>query len=298
MNTTRILITGASGFLGRKLFDAYSTRGEVVGTYFNHPSEGLIPLQVTDDGAVKKLFSEFRPTVVIHTVALSEPDFCEDHPEETEQVNHEGTKNILAACREVGARLNFIGTSYDFDGKKSGLYVETDPTNPINVYGRTKLNGEEEVKTLPDYAIYRFDKMYGYNGPGRDNDLLGKILAGRELDVNSQQTGLPLWVGDVAAAISFLDECGEKGIFHLAGPEEMKREAFTRRLAALVDREDLVRSVEPAEQRVRRPVNTRLSTEKVRALGVKFTPFEESLEIISRELHRLEPERFRPEVER
>jgi dTDP-4-dehydrorhamnose reductase len=80
--------------------------------------------------------------------------------------------------------IDYVSTVYVFDGKK-GQYREKDTPNPINWYGKTKLRAEQEVETLPEYGIYRFDKLYGYNGEGKPNDAFTKIETGKAFEVNS-----------------------------------------------------------------------------------------------------------------
>lgn len=282
---TRILITGASGFLGRRLFDLLSPEAEVIGTYWQHQDHQLKLLDITNEKGVEEFFSNFQPQVVIDTVALSSPDYCEVNPDLAERINHIGTRNITEACKRIGARMNYFSTAFVFDGKKESPYDETDEPNPLNVYGKTKLEAENEVQKLNDFAIFRFDKMFGYNGIGKDNDLLGKILAGIELDMNATQLGQPLWIDDVVRAVARLNEQGDCGIFHLAGPQEMKRYDSWKRLAGLTGRESLIRPVDQQEQKVHRPQNVRLSTKKARLCGVEFTEFEDALNSIDRELN-------------
>lgn len=127
----RILITGASGFIGRRTADLLSDMGAVTGTYFAKPAQGLLPLDVRDSHQTSQLFEQLRPDIVVHTVALSDPDICEQRPVGAKAINYIGTRNVVEACRRIGAKLFYISTVYVFDGTK-GNYLETDqPSQPI-----------------------------------------------------------------------------------------------------------------------------------------------------------------------
>lgn len=274
----RVLVIGASGFLGTKIYDMYSSSPErvVAGTYSSHPREGLLPLDITDAAQVQELITSFHPDAVIHTVALSDPDICEQRKENAERINHFGTKNIVDACREVGARLDYISTVYVFDGKK-GSYTEEDAPHPINWYGETKLRAEQEVAILPEYGIYRFDKLYGYNGEGKPNDAFSKIAAGKPFEVNSDQVRQPLLVDDIGRALQLIQERSLSGIFHLAGPDRLSKYDLTVKLAHLLGRKSLVVPIPEIEQVARRPKDASIVTAKMESMGFVFTSLNDAL---------------------
>lgn len=275
----KVLITGASGFLGTKLYDLYASQAEAVGTYLSHGSEGLVPLDVTNGSQTHDFITNLRPDIVIHTIALSDPDICEQKKEDAERINHLGTKNVVEACRDVGARLDYISTVYVFDGK-IGHYTEEDTPHPINWYGETKLRAEREVMTLPHWGIYRFDKLYGYNGSDKPNDLLSKIMAGKPFEVNSDQIRQPLLVDDVGKAIRKMQELGINGILHLAGPDNISKYELTLRLAKLLGKESLVVPIAEKEQIARRPKDASIATTKAETLGIAFTSLENAIPLI------------------
>lgn len=282
----KVLITGASGFLGTKLLDMYTAKTEVTGTYQRHPREGLVPLDVTNSAQTLELFTNFRPDIVIHTVALSDPDVCEQRRKDAERINHLGTKNVVDACREIGARLDYISTVYVFDGGK-GRYSEEDTPRPINWYGTTKLRAEKEVATLPYHSIYRFDKLYGYNGEGKPNDVFSKIAAGKPFEVNNDQIRQPLLVEDVGRALQLVQEKGLNGIFHLAGPDKISKYELSIQLARLLDKESLVVPIPKKEQLARRPKDVSIVVTKMERLGMRFTPLNEAMRQIENSLAKM-----------
>lgn len=281
----KILVVGASGFLGQKIFDVFKAKKlDVVGTSHKHRRDAFIPLDITNVEEVRRVFDEVKPTEVIHTSAISRPVDCERRPDLAESVNHIGTKNIAKECAPLGARLNYLSTSHIFDGKKNGFYSEEDAPNPLNVYGRTKLSGEDEVIKLKDYAIWRCDIMYGYNGARKENHLLGDILSGKTMEVNGKHFCTPIWVEDIVEAIWYMSKRGEKGVFNLGGTEAMRKIDFYKKLSGLLGKESLVKDISSVDEIVPRSANTRLATDKVRKFGVKITPFEEALRLIKKQL--------------
>lgn len=296
---SKVLITGASGFLGTKLYDRYSSNPghEVLGTFNSVARDGLVHLNITNPKQVQELVASFHPDIVIHTVALSDPDICEQRREDAEEINHLGTKNIVDACRQVGARLDYISTVYVFDGEQ-GNYTEEDETHPINWYGETKLRAEQEVSQLPSFGIYRFDKLYGYNGEGKLNDALSKIERGIPFEVNSDQIRQPLLVDDVVRSLQLAQERSASGIFHLAGPDRLSKYELTVRLARLVGKENLVVPIPEKEQVARRPRDVSISTSKVESMGMVFTTIDEGISLIEGSLVTQGIERLKKGVER
>lgn len=275
----KVLITGASGFLGTKLYDLYVSKADVVGTYLDHSREGLVPLDVTNASDVHDFITNLHPDIVIHTVALSDPDICEQKKDDAERINYIGTKNVVEACRDVGARLDYVSTVYVFDGEK-GHYSEDDAPHPINWYGETKLRAEKEVMTLPHWGIYRFDKLYGYNGLNKPNDLLSKIIAGKPFEVNSDQIRQPLLVDDVGKAMQTMQDLEISGILHLAGPDNISKYELTLRLAQLLGKESLVVPIPEKQQIARRPKDASIVTTKAESLGITFTSLERAIPLI------------------
>src|SRR3989344_7038530 len=144
----KIAVIGASGFLGRKCYDSLSKENEVVGTYFGKKHNYLIELDATKKEDVESFLHKYKPEVVIDTVALTSSTKCEQNPDLAESLNYLTAKNISEISKEIGAKVFFISSSYVFDGEK-GNYVEEDPANPLNVYGKTKLMAEREVLKNP-----------------------------------------------------------------------------------------------------------------------------------------------------
>jgi len=205
----RVAITGAAGLFGHGLVAAFSARHEV------------FPLtraeaDITEAEAIRAVLERIRPDLVVHPAGIPDIDICEADPALALRVNHRGTCNVADAARRVGAGLAHISTDAVFDGKNVTPYVETDPTAPITVYGRTKLQAEQAVKTLERYWIFRVSVLFG---PGKINFVekgLRKVAAGEEYKVASDQLGCATHTVDAGLKIMEVVEAGRYGLYHLA----------------------------------------------------------------------------------
>jgi dTDP-4-dehydrorhamnose reductase len=185
----KLLITGAAGQMGQALVLAAGREGwEVAAT-------DLHDLDITDPQAVWTELSRQRPEVVVNAAAATRVDDLESDPDGALLVNALGPRNLAVACRRLGIKLVHLSTDYVFDGAKPGPYVEWDRTEPLSVYGRSKLLGEEWVRQqCPDHFIVRTAWLYGLPGP---NFVTAILARGRslgpdgELKVVHDQRGTP-----------------------------------------------------------------------------------------------------------
>ncbi|MCL4528197.1 MAG: SDR family oxidoreductase [Chloroflexi bacterium] len=161
-----ILIVGASGFLGSRLFSDLRTNNEVVGSYLSRPSPDLIRLDVSDRDRVQKLLETTRIDLIIDCGGMTRPDACESNPQRAYSVNVEGAKNLadFACCKII-----YFSTDYVFDGSKES-YTENDEPHPINVYGKTKLDAEKIILRDPKNIVVRVSGLYGFSQ--RNNEFL------------------------------------------------------------------------------------------------------------------------------
>ncbi|HIK11979.1 MAG TPA: SDR family oxidoreductase [Oscillatoriaceae cyanobacterium M33_DOE_052] len=225
----KVLIIGASGLVGSHLMVAAQRRNwEVMGTYHNFARPGLIPLRLTDAVGVRQLIREYQPDTIFLPAFRSHVDYCEQHPEETYQVNVAGSVNVAIASGEVGAKLVFYSSDYVFNGR-NGPYQETDKPDPICVYGRQKLTVEEKIgRLLADFLILRITVVYGNEAQGKNfvSRLVTTLAEGQVLKVPQDQVGSPTLVDDIAEASCRLVAVNANGIFHVVGPERMSRYQF------------------------------------------------------------------------
>jgi len=205
----KILITGASGQLGRELVLLTGpTDVEIVGF-------GRDRLDITNLDSCRSVLVEQRPDAIIHCAAYTAVDQAESEPDAAFRVNASGSRNLAVAAEEIGARLCYVSTDYVFDGKGKAPYNEYDAPNPQTVYGKSKLAGEELVRTLCSrYFIVRTSWVYGKYGHNFVKTML-KLGGERDsLKVVSDQIGSPTYTLDLAEFLVRLVQTERYGTYH------------------------------------------------------------------------------------
>ena len=203
----RVLITGAGGQLGRDLVAAFAAAGDdAVGC--DHAA-----LDVADRDAVLQAVAAVAPDAVVHAAAWTAVDACEGDPDRAFQVNALGTRHVAEAARRAGAHVCYVSTDYVFDGTADRPYTEWDATNPLSVYGRSKLGGEREID--PGWSIVRTSWVCGLHGRNFVKTMLR--LAGERdtVRVVADQHGCPTFTPDLAAMIRRLVVARLPGTFHV-----------------------------------------------------------------------------------
>ena len=281
----RALVIGASGQVGGALAEALIGRGHVVlGTHDHVPSPGTQALDLTDRVAVERVLGAFGPDWIFCAGALTNVDYCEDHPEEAERVNRDGPRAAAQAASRIGAGFVFYSTDYVFDGT-AGPYAEDDPTRPLSVYGRAKWEGEQAVREADARSlIVRTTVVYG---PERQEknfvyQLIRRCGAGERLSVPKDQMSSPTYNRDLAAASIELAERGASGVWHVAGATVLDRYAFAILAADAFDLDaGLIAPVSTASlgQRATRPLRGGLRVERAqRTLATRLRPARGGLE--------------------
>lgn len=205
-----VFVTGAGGLVGGQVAWTFAERGaNVIAATHEH-------LDITDLDKVRTSLTQAEPGVVVHCAAITDVDACESDPERAFAVNALGAENIAVAAREVGAAIVHLSSDYVFDGTK-GMYVEDDPTNPIQVYGRSKLEGDERVRAAtPWHFIVRSAWIYGAGGKNFISKHLPRLLAsGEPITAVDDQCGSPTYAPDLAEAIAKLVETLKYGTYHV-----------------------------------------------------------------------------------
>ena len=222
----RVAITGAAGLFGHALAAAFSSRHKV------------FPLtradaDITDAVSVRSLLERIRPEVVVHPAGIPDLDVAEADPARAYLVNVEGTRHVWEAARSVEGQVVYISTDAVFNGLNSRPYIESDPPDPITVYGKTKLAGEAIVQALPEHWIFRVSVLFG---PGKTNFVekgLRKIAAGEHYIVAADQEACATYTLDAAYEIMEVVEARRYGLYHLANQGACTRYELARRAAEL-----------------------------------------------------------------
>jgi dTDP-4-dehydrorhamnose reductase len=238
----RLLITGASGFVGGHVMHGAAQSGEwdIHATYqsrpFKFPDGELHYLDLADIGSTGTLVQRLNPDAVIHSAAWSNLERCERDPENAAVINLEAVKKIAEACKTSHSRLVFISTDMVFDGKE-GRYAETSRTNPINIYGKTKMAAENMVlKGCPGSVTARAALIYGrpFTGSNSFSERILEKTGNREtVPLYTDQFRTPVLVDDLARALLELAVIDFSGIIHLGGPDRIDRYSFGSMLSEI-----------------------------------------------------------------
>ena len=214
----KVLITGSSGMLGMDLLKELGRDYEIYGADLiaqspNRPMAKFYKCDITDKKSILDIVEKVKPDIIIHTAAYTDVDGCESNKEKAYKINSEGTRNIALACKKINSVLLYIGTDFVFDGKKRTPYIESDRPNPLSIYGKSKLNGENFVKKLlKKHFIIRTSWLYGKYGKNFVDIILSKRKSEKILKVVNDQVGSPTYTKDLVKAIhALLDKISGQG---------------------------------------------------------------------------------------
>ena len=223
---SKIVVTGASGMLGRVLREELKEH-EIVGTALTRTRGNLHRLDLTDKTSTESFIRTIKPDIIVHTAAERRPDVSQKDPEGTVRVNVDATKTIAEAAKEVGAWVLYISTDYVFDGTNPP-YSPGDKPHPLNFYGETKLKGEEAlINILPDAGILRLGVLYGkveFLEESAVTIIAKDVLSKQEMNVDHWGRRYPTLVDDVAIicrqlAEQRLKDTTTSGVWHWCGNE-------------------------------------------------------------------------------
>jgi dTDP-4-dehydrorhamnose reductase len=229
----KVLITGADGQLGYELNTLLRPNHDV------HAYD--LDLDVTNREHVVSEIQKVQPDVVIHCAALTDVDGCEQDPTKAAAVNDQGTGNIVLACKQVNAIMVYVSTDFVFDGKTDRPYNEADIPNPINVYGKTKLAGENGVANgLDRFFIIRTSWMFGLHGKNFVKTILRLAREQGKLAVVDDQTGSPTYARDLAGKITELMKTDKYGLYHISNSGQTTWYGFACDILAMAGLDEIV----------------------------------------------------------
>ncbi len=208
----KILVTGANGQLGRCINDAASRFPDLEFVFISKEELDIENVELLTDFFRKNTFSH-----CVNTAAYTNVEKAESEPEKAFAINAEAVKNLAEVCEEKNVILLHISTDYVFDGKKKTPYTETDTTNPINVYGVSKLKGEKYIEENCDrYFIFRTSWLYSQYGHNFLKTILKYAEEGKPLTITTEQTGTPTNANDLANMLLevIAQDSAEYGVYH------------------------------------------------------------------------------------
>jgi dTDP-4-dehydrorhamnose reductase len=272
----RILLLGADGQLGYELQRACAPLGEILPYTLSGKLSGRQACGQADfsqEGAVEALVREHKPTLVVNAVAHTAVDRAEDEPALSQRVNADAVAELAQACMRAGAELVHYSTDYVFDGKSKRPWREDDATGPINVYGRSKLDGEEAIRASgARHRILRTAWVYGARGQNFLRTALRLAPERDELRIVNVQVGSPTparWLAS-ATALSLVRKPDAEGTWHVVADGECSWHEFAMAIygdalvAGVIARAPKLIGIPSSEYptKARRPSYSRLDTSK------------------------------------
>jgi len=268
----RILLTGAKGQLGWEILQQAPDHG------INCIGIDIDQADITDPDQVTRVVADSRPELVINSAAYTRVDVAETESEAAFAVNRDAAGHLARACREIHIPMIQISTDFVFDGQLSRPYVETDPVEPLSVYGKSKAAGESVVrKAINEHLIIRIAWLYGVHGQNFVKSMLRLGREHKQLRVVSDQVGCPTFAADVAGALLTLCRRIESrrdtrwGTYHLCGRGAVSWHGFAEKIFEIAQGLGLtgrvaVKSISSAEYPTPapRPAFSAMSCEKIR----------------------------------
>jgi len=273
---TKLLIIGGSGLVGSTLIQYGLSNYEIHVTfnknplYINNISSTQIDL-LTDRNKIINIINKLMPDVVVHTVALSSVDLCETNPQLADILHVDVTHDIAIACKDIRSKLIYISTDAVFPGKVNSKYTEDDMPNPINHYGKTKLEAEKIILSASnENVILRSAVIYGWHKKSRfTNWILQTLKENRTVDPFIDQYNTPTLVDDLTKSILSIIKKNISGLYHATGKTCINRYEFAQILAKTFGlNEKLIKPVTSAEKKQDAPraISTCLDSSKLEKL--------------------------------
>ena len=265
----KVLVTGYAGQLGWDTVRLLEARGiECRGV-------DTEDFDLTDAQAVRNYVQAYRPTAIVHCAAYTNVDKAESQPEICAAVNGMGTVNLVRAALSVGAKVVFISTDYVFPGTGNTPWQINDPYGPVNVYGMSKVQGEDAVRSLMTrFFILRTSWVYGKNGHNFVRTMLRLGKEKKEIRVVNDQVGSPTYTKDLARVICDMLPTEKYGIYHVRNEGYLSWYEFAK---MIMDKAGLPCQVLPVPSSeypapARRPLNSRLDGSKLAEAGFEPMP--------------------------
>lgn len=266
----KVLVTGIKGQLGHDVVNELEKRG--------HEAFGvdIEEMDITDAGQVRRVMQSTAPDAVIHCSAYTAVDRAEDELQQCRAVNAEGTRYIAEECAHLGCKLLYLSTDYIFSGGGERPWEPEDEAEPLNVYGLTKYEGEQEItKRVEKYFIVRISWVFGING---NNFIKTMLRLGKErgaVSVVNDQIGSPTYTYDLAVLLVDMIESEAYGAYHASNEGFCSWYEFAKEIfrAAGMDRVQVTPvSSDEFPAKAKRPSNSRMSKEKLVENGFNKLP--------------------------
>jgi dTDP-4-dehydrorhamnose reductase len=248
----KLFIFGIGGLTGSKLATIGKEDYEIFGSYnIRNPKFNFSrseKLNITNFEKVKSIILKIKPDIVINASALNSVDYCENHQNEAKKINIDFVQELYKISKSENFKLVQLSTDSIFDGTKKNPYVENDKSNPMNVYGKTKLLGEKIILGNSQNLVVRASVLYGWipkSLSSLDSSsmkptnfgqwLINKLELKETVNIITDEESSPIIADDFAKSIIYLIKNNKNGIFHSAPPIQISRYEFSIKLAKILD---------------------------------------------------------------
>ena len=265
----KVLVTGVSGQLGFDVMRELLARGvEAKGA-------SRSDFSLTDFAAMRRFVEAHRPTAIIHCAAYTAVDKAEDEPELCREVNAAATGELARLAKEIGAKFLYISTDYVFPGTGEDFYEPEDEKAPCNVYGESKLLGEEAAqKEIDELFIVRISWVFGENGKNFIKTMLRLAETHEELSVVGDQIGSPTYTRDLARLLADMIVTEKYGVYHATNEGTCSWAELAAEALRCAGKKTRVCAIKTEEYptKAKRPKNSRLSKKCIDDAGFSRLP--------------------------
>lgn len=277
----KILVTGANGMLAKEVKERFQKGNEIIAT-------DVAELDITNEKMVNEVIAEIKPDYIINCAAYTAVDKAEENYELADKINGDGPKNLAKSAKAVGAKLVHISTDYVFGGDLdvSKDYDEDDEKEPVTVYGKTKLHGEQGIEeNMDEYYIFRTAWLYGVGGNNFVKTMTKLGSTRDEINVVSDQHGSPTYAKDLADIIyQAIEKKIPYGIYNATNQGYTTWYEFTKEILKEQGIKCKVNAVTTEEYidmmkitQAKRPFNSQLSKNKLLKLGIQIPEWKDGL---------------------
>ena len=264
-----ILVTGSTGQLGSDVVKELLKRG------YSTLSPNRSEFNLCSEDSIRNYILNSNCEAIVHCAAYTQVDKAEDEKDLCIKINATATKHIVKCAKILDIPMIYISTDYVFDGTKDGEYTENDETNPINIYGESKLAGEKYVQEILDkYYIVRTSWVFNINGKNFIETMLRLSKANNQLSIVNDQIGSPTYTKDLSRLLVDMLETSKYGLYHATNEGYCSWYEFANTIFKLANINIDIMAINSNEyaSRAKRPLNSKLSKDKLIEYGFKPLP--------------------------
>ncbi len=270
----KYIITGSSGQLAKAFIKKFTE----LNFDFVAPSEQN--LDITNKEKIANIFSQYKPNIVINCAAYNNVEAAQLDNTKAILINKTAVTNLVKESKKHNAKFVHFGTDYVFDGTKNDLYVETDKTNPLNEYGKSKLAGEQEALKYNNSLVCRLSWVIGEGQQNFLFKLYGWLKSNKTVKVSSDEVSVPCFSFDIANTVIKAIDNGLSGLYHLTNSGKCSRYELAKEFVKIknFDNEILPVPMASFNSKVQRPLVTAMSNKKIsKELNITIPEWKESL---------------------